>query len=524
LSRNHKRILPEPTSTWHGAFTSISYSSMDEAAEHRVRRGAAIGISMHIAVLTEFPVVCFANGPSLATQALKRYLENRGHQVTIVGPRPGPDAPPPTKGSLFLESVPLGAHPGVRLPFAWPPAAFDNRHDFDVVHGQANSSLMRWAPIMRELHGIPCLSTNTLYLPGFAQYVLPEDIYKLGVIRDFWSRVPARAVEGAFTRMYNDQDGLIVQCDALAQYWIERGLEVPLHVIPRPIDTAIFDQPLGPDPFRFPKGKRLLVVCRHAREKDLHKLLLAFARGVAAKHPGASLTLVGDGLEHKALVRLAETLGIMDRCDFAGEKPQRDLRHYYGHADLFVYTSLTETYGQVISEALWCGLPVVALDDAMGVAFQVKHSVDGLLVPPGSGEITRLVDAIDQVLSSPSLRRELGEKAAIRARERVAPEIIYAQYESAYASAIDHARRKSLGQGGRTVGDLARLVNRHVVPWTLEQALLATVGSLRTNEAKSYKPPKQRIDVIPETRAARPMDTSASRKGARPAVSEASRS
>src|SRR5262245_57437222 len=288
---------------------------------------------MHIAVLTDYPLVAFANGPSLATQALKRHLENRGHAVTIVGPRPGKDAPAVAPGSLLLQSAKFRAHPGVQLPFAWPPQAFHNTQKFDVIHSHANSSLMHWAPMMRALHGIPCLSTNTVYIPGFAQYALPHQLYKIEAVRDFWSRVPTKAVEASFARAYSAGDGLIVQCQGLADYWLQLGLDVPIHVIPRPIDTAVLDRPLDRDPFRpgFARGKRITSVPRHAREKDIDNVIRAFAEHVLPKHPDASLTLVGDGQEHAELMRLTEQLGISARVDFPGEKAQKELRDYYGH-------------------------------------------------------------------------------------------------------------------------------------------------------------------------------------------------
>jgi glycosyltransferase involved in cell wall biosynthesis len=456
---------------------------------------------MHVAVLTDYPVVCFANGPSLATQALKRYLEGRGHTVTIVGPRPGPGAPEPAPGSLLLNAADFKAHPGVQLPFAWPPEAFDNRQRFDVVHSHANSSLMHWGPMMRRLHGIPVLSTNTVYIPGFAQYALPHSLYRFQAVRDFWARVPSRAVESSFAKTYNAGDGLIVQCNGLADYWREFGLQVPIHTIPRPIDVELFDQPCGRDPFRadFAPGKRIIVVCRHAREKDIDKVMKAFAEHVLPRHPDASLTMVGNGQEHKALVRLAETLGIAARCDFPGEKAQKDLRDYYGHADIFAYASLTETYGQVISEALWCGVPVVALDDRMGVAFQVRHEHDGLLLEPGEGELARLGDGLDLLLSDPRRRAAMGAHAASRARARVAPWVVYKQYEDAYASAIDHFRAAQVAPFKKTsVPDWWRLMNRHVLPWTFQQGLLLALGSLRGKGGDEYVIPTQRIDALPE--------------------------
>lgn len=461
---------------------------------------------MHVAVLTDYPVVSFANGPSLATQALKRYLEGRGHTVTLVGPRPGPGAPEPARGSLLLESAHFKAHPGVQLPFAWPPAAFENKTRFDVVHSHSNSSLMHWAPMMRRLHGIPVLSTNTVYIPGFAQYALPASLYRLEAVRAFWARVPARAVEASFAKTYNQGDGLIVQCRGLANYWREFGLEVPIHTIPRPIDVEIFDRPLGPDPFRsdFGVGKRIIMVCRHAREKDIDKVMAAFAERVLPRHPNASLTLVGNGQEHQALRRLAEGLGIAARCDFPGEKAQKDLRNYYGHADIFAYASVTETYGQVISEALWCGVPVVALDDQMGVAFQVRHGQDGLLLAPGEGEIERLGEAMHSLIADPRRRAALGAHAATRARTRVAPQVVYQQYEDAYASAIEHLQQKPARPFKQSsLPDWWNLMRRHVVPWTFQQALLLALGSLRGNGGGEYCIPTTRIDALPEPAAGR---------------------
>ncbi len=456
---------------------------------------------MHIAILTDFPAVTYANGPSLATQALKRYLEARGHRVTLVGPKPRAGDAQAPEGSVLLEAVDFRAHDGVRLPFAWPPEVFENSQKFDVIHSHATSLLMHWAPAMRVLHGIPSVSTNTIYLPSFAQHVLPEALYKVGFLRERLASF-APAVEASFTRTYNAGDGLIVQCSGLERYWRQYGLEVPLHVIPRPIDPVVFDAPLGDDPFpaHFAKGGRIVSVGRHAREKDIHKLLHAFRDDVLPAVPEASLTLVGDGMEHRRLVRLAHELGVQDRVDFPGEKAHKELRHYYGHADIFGYASLSETYGQVISEALWCGVPVVALDDEMGVAFQVEDGVDGLLVPPGAGELAALGKSLASLLRDPSRRQAMGDRAAVRARQRVSPDAIYARYEQAYAAAIAH--RDAHPPEAFSIFRKAswrRLAERHLVPWTTLQTLAVTLGAFREG-AKSYTVPKgAHLDALPET-------------------------
>ncbi len=455
---------------------------------------------MHIGILTDYPVASFANGPALATQALKRYLENRGHRVTIVGPAPGREEPAPQSGSLLLSSVPFRAHPGVQIPFPWPLSTFDNSQKFDVIHSHSNSLLMHWAPIMRQLHGIPCVGTNTIYLPAFAQHVLPDRLYQNDKVRKaFWGF--ANRYERGFADCYNAGDGLIVQCLALADYWRSKGsLKVPLHVIPRPIDVAMFDRPLGPDPYRseFAKGYRLITVGRHAREKDIDKLIRAFATVVLPAQPQASLTLVGDGQEHDELIALANKLGVAHRCDFAGEKAHKAMRDYHGHGDLFAYASLSETYGQVISEALWCGVPVVALDDKMGVAYQCQDGHDSVLLQPGKGEIEALGQTMLSLLADPLRRQTMGASAAARARTRVAPDIVYGMYEHAYEAAQEHLRLNPPPvTNPKRPGDAWRLGSDHVWPWLWQHTALCSLGAFRG--ARGYEVPKDiRIDEVPE--------------------------
>ncbi len=456
---------------------------------------------MHVALLTDFPAVAFANGVSLATRSLKRHLEQRGHRVTIVGPRPSRQNPQPDAQSLLLDAMPFFAHPGVNLAFAWPPRSFDNeRFGFDMIHSQANSLLIHWAPMMRAVHKVPSISTHTLYTPGFVHHGLPKALVQHAPVRDFFSGLPARSVDRMLAQAYNGGDGLVVQCDGLARYWENLGLEVPLHVIPRPIDTNIFQQNVGADPFRpdFKRGGRLILVARHAKEKNIETVIEAFAKRVLPKHPYASLTLIGDGQEHGALQSQAKALGVFERMDFTGEKRQADLPNYYHHADVFAYASMTETYGQVIAEALWCGVPVVALDDRMGVAYQIQHGLNGLLISPGEDNDLRLGESISLLLADPQRREALGANGAKRARERVAPDVIFRQYEEAYGMAREHlVANPPEPFSSNSPLSWSRLMNRHVAPWTLQQGALFALGVLG-GLGNTYRLPAPGIGDFPD--------------------------
>ena len=83
--------------------------------------------------------------------------------------------------------------------------------------------------------------------------------------------------------------------------------------------------------------------------------------------------------------RVARELGAEHRVFFTSEVPWTTMPDFYRYADVFVHASLSETYGNVLGEALWCGTPVVAFADGMGVTAQVHDGVNGVLFAPGKG-------------------------------------------------------------------------------------------------------------------------------------------
>jgi glycosyltransferase involved in cell wall biosynthesis len=233
----------------------------------------------------------------------------------------------------------------------------------------------------------------------------------------------------------------------MANYWRQRGLTVPVFVIPRSVEPKVFDRRPGADPFdvRAPRGGRLLCVCRHTREKGIERLIQLFARHVAPHDARATLTLVGDGPDHGAFRKLAGRLGVAARVFFPGEEPLARVPDYHRHADLFVYTSLSETYGQVVSEASWCGLGAVALNDGMGVCSQIIDGQTGILIDtgrPGADVDAHFGAASLALLRDPTARTQMGARAAMYTRARVAPARIVDRYYEAFAEAREHLRTR----------------------------------------------------------------------------------
>ncbi|MEM1414764.1 MAG: glycosyltransferase [Myxococcota bacterium] len=460
-----------------------------------------------LALISDHLRIPYANGSSFASQWLVRALGARGTEVTVVGPddplATAEDYPP---HYVAMPSVPFRSVPGVHLALPSKTALRElARRRPEAVVAQAATALLDVGVWLREQHGVPMLSVNTLHLPSAYNAALPPLLERYTAVKLAMEKTIISFAEAQSVDAYNRGDGLVVLSSGLAQYWRDRGLEVPAHVIPRAIDPSHFDRPVTRDPFEAlghaPRGGRLLCVCRHVREKNLHRLLEVVATKVFPKSPDATLTLVGDGAERDELAAMAERLGVAERVFFPGEQSRDTLVDWYGSADLFLYMSLSETYGQVVTEALWNRLPAIALDDGMGVRDQIAPGHDGELVHPGGTKAEK--DAADAIfaghvvrlLANQELRRSYAEEAGTRARLRADP----SRVADRWVEVLGEAKRYR---------DEAPEARRSEVPllarWAGVHSLAFGLGLLRPPQHLKSHARVPGWDVAPDLRTLRP--------------------
>lgn len=148
----------------------------------------------------------------------------------------------------------------------------------------------------------------------------------------------------------------------------------------------------------------ILGVGRLTHQKNFGLLLRAFA--TIRLNREARLIILGDGRERKALKRLAEELGIADEVSFEGfkENPYR----YMSRASLFVLSSNSEGFGNVIVEALACGCPVISTDSG-GPREILQDGKWGRLVPVNDEEA--LAEAMSESLSETHDPSQLRKRA-----------------------------------------------------------------------------------------------------------------
>jgi glycosyltransferase involved in cell wall biosynthesis/predicted metal-dependent phosphoesterase TrpH len=175
----------------------------------------------------------------------------------------------------------------------------------------------------------------------------------------------------------------------------------------RGVDTLRFDPALR-DPSLLPGELTVLYAGRLTREKGADLLAEAFL-AARERDPRLHLVLAGGGPEEEWL---RERVG--EQATFLGWLEGDALARAYASADLFLFASRTDTFGQVILEAQASGVPVVAVDEG-GPRTLIDDGRTGLLRPPHA---ERLADALCELAGSPVLRQRVSVAALAAVRER----------------------------------------------------------------------------------------------------------
>jgi glycosyltransferase involved in cell wall biosynthesis len=324
---------------------------------------------LHIAVVTEtYPPE--VNGVALTVARFVEGLRRRNHHIQLIRPRQGRG----DEGNIGvgLEEVLVRGMPIPRYSHlkAGLPArrALEWRWSFqppELVHIVTEGPL-GWSALnaARKLKLPVCSDFRT----NFHAY---SGHYGVGWL--------SRAVL-AYLRWFHNRTRLtMVPTEALRAELAGQGFKNVV-VVSRGVDVQRFHPARRSDALRAawgagPDNPVALYVGRVAAEKNLPTLFSAF-ESMRARTPPAILVVVGDG------PALAALRARYPNVVFAGARTGEDLAAHYASGDVFLFPSLTETYGNVTVEAMASGLAVLAYDCA-AAAEHIVSGTNGMLAPPG---------------------------------------------------------------------------------------------------------------------------------------------
>jgi glycosyltransferase involved in cell wall biosynthesis len=198
----------------------------------------------------------------------------------------------------------------------------------------------------------------------------------------------------------------------------------------RGVDLALYGRGRS-DPDAFPGEVKVLYAGRLSKEKGADLLGESFLRA-RERDPRLHLLLAGGGPEEDELrARLGE------HATFLGWLDREQLATAYASADIFLFCSRTDTYGQVIAEAQASGLPVVAVGEG-GPASLIRDRETGWLCDPDPEPIA---SAVAQLAASPFLRERISRAALATVRGRTW-EASLAQLAAGYDRALGHTMQR----------------------------------------------------------------------------------
>ena len=184
-------------------------------------------------------------------------------------------------------------------------------------------------------------------------------------------------------------------------------------------------EPVNQAAFLHPDIPVVVAAGRLVKCKDYPTLLKAF--GLVSKSCSAHLVILGRGPEKETLEQMADRMGLAGRVAFLGfqENPYK----YISKASVFALSSLQEGFGNVIIEAMACGIPVVSTNCPTGPGEIIEHMKNGILVPVADEQ--KLAQAILEVLNNPALANKFSKEGRITA-ERFSVQKSVAEYEKVF--------------------------------------------------------------------------------------------
>lgn len=321
---------------------------------------------MRIHLVTEtFPPE--VNGVAMTLHHLVTGLQQRGHQLTVIRPRQKANslAPDSTWSEILVTGLPLPGYSGLqfglpskhKLLRAWrqtPP---------DLVHIATEGPLGHSALSAARSLGIPAISS---YHTNFHSY---GEHYGYGILK--------KPLMAYFRRFHNRTRATFVPSEDVRES-LTRHHFANIHILARGVDTSLYSPERRREDLRASWGASpttpvVLYVGRVAPEKNIELTCEAFER-LRQHHPEARLVIVGDGPARKKLAARHSHI------HFAGMQHGQALAEHYASGDLFFFASTTETFGNVITEAMASGLLVLAYDYA-AARRHLRHTHNGYSAP-----------------------------------------------------------------------------------------------------------------------------------------------
>jgi len=373
------------------------------------------------------------NGVAMTLGRLSEGLRQRGHRVHVIRTGEG------KCGDTIVASVPMQGYKEARdgLPGPFKLRKRWIRKRPDAIYVATESPLGKSAVKAAKALGIP---VATGFHTNFHEYM---ERYSLGSLRP---------MAMAYLKRFHDRaDCTLAPSPELVERLKEEGFK-EVYLLGRGVDTTLFDPAKRSESLRgswgaTPGAPVAIVVGRVAAEKNLDLAVRSF-EAMKETVPDLQCVIIGDGPVREKFAAKHPWI------HFAGVRTGEDLAKHYASADILLFPSETETFGNVVLEGMASGLATVSYDYAAAARF-VKHGENGLKAEKGDAE-----GFIAQAKAALAIRT--GHGMRITARELAETQgwgAVVVEFENRLKSIcgngaprpIRHIRPPKLGKNGKAI-------------------------------------------------------------------------
>jgi len=385
-------------------------------------------------------------GVSTSIETFRREFEKLGHKVYIFAPKfPGFSDENPNVFRYPAIDFEIKIKFPLAIPYSRKISKILSGLDIDIIHAQHPNLLGTAARKWAKKKKVPLIFTwHTLY----DQYT------------DFVPFLPAKFSAGYMikksVKFTEDSDAVVIPTDSIAPILKNWGV----HPVKSPqsgdaegvfnrVKKEIYVVPTGVSEEEFQNADRnlirkkysisdndilLLLITRLTAEKNV-EFVFRSVMEILKERKNVKFLVSGDGYLRPSLEKYCEQNGISEQVIFSGIVSRDEIKNYYAAADIFVYGSKSETQGMILTEAMYMGLPIVAVC-ATGVISLVQNNKNGFLTcVTGEKEFAYM---ITKLILDKKLREKTGEESARIARENFTASVCAKKMLVVYEKAIEN--------------------------------------------------------------------------------------
>jgi len=339
------------------------------------------------------------NGVAITIKRLISTARNRGVELTVI--TAGDDAGEACEGVKKFQSVGdfvLPEYPELKLNF--PPILdvmdFIEREGFTRIHVSTPGTVGLLGLLIARMMNIPVAGTYHTDIPQYVRSLTNDEFLEQAA----WSYM---------IWFYGQMEEVMVPSNGTREQLHSHGLPLErMKPLPRWVDTDTYSPDMRNPSFWKSRGAGmgrtvLLYVGRVSREKGLEMLVNAFT-GLVDSGAAIALAVIGDGPYREEMETSLTGYPALFTGYLAGEQLQRG----YASADLFVFPSATDTFGNVVLEAQASGLPVIVSDEGGPCELMIDGETGVVFKADSTND---LVAAIRRIISDPERLAVMGRNA-----------------------------------------------------------------------------------------------------------------